>query len=73
MNEKEIKAAVSNFVDYLIDNEYFDKADAADDLQEMIEDFIAAYKVDPRLIEDFIAAYKVDPRIINLLRDISDR
>lgn len=59
MTKEDLRTAASNFIDYLIDAEYLDKNDAADDLQETIEDFIAAYKVAPRLI--------------HRLRDISDR
>lgn len=49
----------SNFIDWLVDHEYLDENDAADDLQA--------------IIEDFRETYKVAPRLINLLRDISDR
>ena len=59
MSRVELEIAANNFIDFLIDNEYLDENDAADDLQETIEDFIAAYEVAPRLI--------------HRLRDIADR
>ncbi len=61
VTRKELVEYANNFIDYLIENEYLDKYDAADDLH------------DHEIIEDFVAAYEVAPRLINILRDISDR
>lgn len=53
----EIKA--NNFYDLLIDLGYRNENDKKDDIDDMVEDFMNAFRVAPRLI--------------NLLAEISDR